>query len=148
MEKNDAMRTLAEHATADHVQLSNALQELGARLSRRDLSPGEVVERLENLRRELLDHYRHEEASGFFREVVEVAPRLKSRADALMQEHVQLRQQMDNLIALARTKTADDPWWQSVTEALAAFETVFAEHERREDAVLQEAYIRDIGTDD
>jgi hypothetical protein len=142
------MLRLQRDASEEHGHLRKLLQQASDYLSRRQASRAQLTETLVELRRELLDHFQHEESGGYFREVVSIAPRLKGRADALLAQHLDLKARLDRLQSLAQQDEQNESWWQEIIAEFGGFFREFDEHERGETALLQEAYTRDIGTDD
>ena len=137
-----------QDVTDQHVHLRNLLEDISRCLGRRDKSRAEVLECLRRLQEELREHFEHEEAGGYFHEVIEIAPRFKPRLDALLAQHPDLKHRLDQLQRTAEREPVDDDWWHAVTEEFALFYDELDQHERGETEMLQDAYTRDVGTDD
>ena len=131
-----------------HLHLRNLIDNTARRLAQRNMSQGDVLEVFHSLRTELLDHFRHEEECGFFDAVVDIAPRLKTRADALLNQHPDLQLRLEKLRAVAQQGQPCDAWWRGIADEYASFYEAFDLHERGETALLQEAYTRDVGDKD
>jgi len=93
-------------------------------------------------------HFDQEETSGFFKEIVERAPRLSDRADALIQEHAELRETIRQLVEQARKNRKSSNWWDETEDAFHDFSKRLMRHESEENSLLQEAYGVDIGSQD
>jgi iron-sulfur cluster repair protein YtfE (RIC family) len=146
--KKDEMWRLQRDASEEHGHLRKLCQQASDYLSRRQATRVKLTETLVQLRHELLDHFQQEELGGYFREVINIAPRLKGRADALRAQHLDLKARLDRLQSLAQQDEQTESWWQEMIAEFGGFLREFDEHERGETALLQEAYTRDIGTDD
>jgi hypothetical protein len=131
-----------------HLRLQNLFEEISRRLSPREWTPAEVLETFNRLRDELLEHFRHEELGGYFGDAVELAPRLKARADVLLQQHPDLANHLDRLRMLAERGRSTEIWWHAVTEEYASFYDAFDRHERSETELLQEVYTQDVRNED
>ena len=132
----------------EHEQLEVALGELQERLAqRRDASA--AIATLNRLGEYVRLHFAHEEQNdGFFDSVVDQAPRLQSRAAALIDEHAVLDKALTEIQQLAANAAADEDWWRELNLRFAAFWDLFCHHERAEIDLVQEAFHDDIGTAD
>ena len=153
MSKDPTYETHSGHphqqAIEEHLHLHQLFEDLANSLTASQRTTQVAfVGGLSQLKSELLAHFDHEEMSGYFTDAIEVAPRLKSRADKLLEEHPQLAKTLDRLLGIAESGDPTDSWWKSMTEAFAQFHEEFDEHERGETELIQEAYNRDVGTDD
>jgi hypothetical protein len=132
----------------EHVELNKALALVNAALSAPDRRKAVVVDLIDRLVEDVEIHFRHEEEGGYFRAVVARAPRLSEQADELQRQHAVLAEQGEKLRLLARSGMETESWWKLVEQQLADFRAQFADHERRENSLLQEAYDLDIGPAD
>lgn len=96
----------------------------------------------------LREHFRHEDEGGFFAEITEVAPRLSSRAEAVSHEHAGLLTIMEAFDAKVRDTQDSSAWWNETSQEFHRLIKELMHHERREQELLQEAYLDDIGTGD
>ena len=132
----------------EHSHLRHLLEELQNTFIERQVDNDVVVAMLDEAIRHLQEHFQHEEQGGYFRGVVEAAPRFSDRVADLKCQHPQfldcLRKVRDGIVAAPLS----DESWDKYCAELQRFMAVFLEHERSENELIQEAYTRDIGTDD
>jgi len=94
-------------------------------------------------------HFVHEEeAEGFFDNVIDQAPRLKTRADALIEEHAVMSRELARLQRHAKEGVVSDEWWSQLNEEFESFWQLFCRHERAENDLVQEAFHDDLGSAD
>jgi hypothetical protein len=55
---------------------------------------------------------------------------------------------LERLLSTATTGTPSASWWQAIAGEYDVFSRTFEAHEQAENSLIQEAYTRDIGTDD
>ena len=100
----------------------------------------------ESLRDHLRTHFRQEETGGFLEESIARMPRLSAAARDVMGEHPALLAELDAL--LAGLETADRAGsWDRIAAAAERFCQHLLEHERHENAVVQQGYNEDLGLD-
>jgi hypothetical protein len=94
-------------------------------------------------------HFVHEEEEeGFFESVIDQAPRLKTRADALIEEHTSMSNELAKLRQQAEEDAGSADWWSTLSEQFETFWRLFCRHERAENDLMQEAFHDDIGAED
>ena len=101
---------------------------------------------LVSLRDHLQSHFVQEEAGGFLEESITRVPRLAAAAQRVMAEHPALLGELDGLIetlGAADSAAARD----RVAVACERFMHHMHEHERSENAIVQEGYNEDLGLD-
>ena len=133
---------------AQFLQQHRALKEVLARiecvLAEQSASIGEAADLLGRLGDQLVTHFAMEEADGYFAEALMHAPQLVARANDLLAQHPKMTH-------LARDLAGAEPgeaWWQETRERFQAFLRELTRHERGEDQLLQEAYVRDLAAHD
>lgn len=98
------------------------------------------------LRDHLRCHFAQEEAGGFLEESITRVPRLAAAAQRVMAEHPVLLGELDGLI-----ETLGAPDSAAARDRIAAgcerFLQHMHEHERSENAIVQEGYNEDLGLD-
>lgn len=98
------------------------------------------------LRDHLRCHFAQEEQGGFLEESITRMPRLSAAARRVMAEHPALLAELDGLI-----ETLDAPDSAGLRDRVAAacdrFMHHMLEHERSENAIVQEGYNEDLGLD-
>ncbi len=101
----------------------------------------------DDLQRRLSEHFRHEEAEGYFDDEVQQAPQLRARAQQLLDQHPQLALKFGS-ICHAMTLDEERSWRGSVQVSYAEFLAAFRLHEAAENELLQDAYNHDSGAVD
>ncbi len=135
------------HILAQHRELHCQLQAVKACLA--DAGPwdaGRTAAALASLREHLQSHFAQEEAGGFLEESIARVPRLAAAARRVMADHAALLEELDGLIetlaapdsAAARDRVAD---------GCERFMQHMLDHERSENAIVQEGYNEDLGLD-
>lgn len=109
---------------------------------------GELGTRLLSLKRVLSRHFCEEEAGGFLKEPLEIAPRFQREAEVLLKQHGDLTQRIDHLSS--QLQCSENPFasWQEAVEIFDALIADIEEHERHETAIFQSAFEDDLGAGD
>ncbi|HRX78197.1 MAG: hemerythrin domain-containing protein [Planctomycetaceae bacterium] len=132
----------------EHEALHFSLRDLRWLLEDRQ-SPEAVSQGLFEFSEHVKTHFVHEEETeGFFDSVVDQAPHLKSRADALVEEHAAMLQQLAQLARFAQQGDGSNDWWSRMNDEFERFWQTFCRHERSENDLVQEAFHHDIGSKD
>jgi hypothetical protein len=105
---------------------------------------GECCGALTALKDHLTHHFAQEEAGGYLEEALTLAPRLGATADRLLAQHPVLLARCAELVELARRSGADKTAQRRLHEKFPAMRKLLLEHERGENAVMQEAYHVDL----
>ena len=105
-----------------------------------------TLDLLRRLRGVLETHFRHEEAGGLREVILETAPRLAGRADALLEEHREFLAEVGDLIEQCRS-TLEGPVVE-IRENVQVLSDRLAGHDTAENELLSEAVLDDIGTGD
>jgi iron-sulfur cluster repair protein YtfE (RIC family) len=134
------------HILAQHRELHAQLVAMRACLA----DPGRCVaatrQTLEHLRDHLRAHFCQEETGGFLEESIARMPRLSTAARTVMADHPALLAELDDLIATL--EQADSvASWDRIAAAAERFTQHLLDHERNENAVVQEGYNEDLGLD-
>jgi hypothetical protein len=137
-----------EEILGEHAQLQQMLSSVRETILDRASSRQVVREMLDELAQVLLDHFRHEEAGGYFSAALAIAPRLTERATELVRQHPVLMAQLAALQAHAASRQPTEPWWQQLQLGFAAFFDEFGRHEAGENMLLQDAFHDDLGAED
>jgi len=132
----------------EHHHLRARLEEAQQVVAARQAGRQTVVEVIDALEREVLEHFQHEERGGYFSDAIAAAPRLSAKAKKLFQEHAVLATQLDELRRSLAAREPDAAWWDDIANRFARFADLFRRHEFAENALLQDAYIEDIGSSD
>jgi iron-sulfur cluster repair protein YtfE (RIC family) len=134
------------HILAQHRELHAQLVAVRACLADSGRCVATLRTACESLRDHLRTHFRQEETGGFLEESIARMPRLSAAAREVMGEHPALLAELDDLIAgLARADSAGS--WDRIAAAAERFCQHLLEHERNENAVVQQGYNEDLGLD-
>lgn len=125
------------------------LEALYGRIRARLADKGECLKTVQALFDELVSrvrtHFATEEYGGYFREIVELAPRLSSRADRLEREHGELLAIAEQLAKDIRHACESRIWRFAIRVDFERFLHRCQEHEAAENTLVQDAYLQDIG---
>jgi hypothetical protein len=135
-----ATAVLGEHATL-HATL-DLLRGLSSRLL--EASPASDADArtlLEGFSMNVHAHFAAEENDGYFGTLVEDCPELGERVASLEAEHGAMRAELARLLELSLDARSE----RELGQGLAALLDRFLSHERSENAILQEFFLRDDG---
>jgi len=93
----------------------------------------------------LEEHFAREEEGGYLRDFVGDSATLSRKADALLAEHRDIR---DRLGALPELLEAGEKSLERVRDSLCELISVARWHENKENDLVQEAALRDLGAQD
>ena len=137
-----------ESIEQEHEALREKLRYIHEVLAAHD-TPGEkLAGLLRNLHDALEVHFANEEFHGFFGEITAHAPHLKCSADKLCAEHQGMLHRASELARFAAAGTGSEAWWRELKSGFQVFSKQLMHHESHENALLQQAYQEDIGTND
>jgi hemerythrin len=137
-----------EHMS-QHRELRALLARIDNAFQKSSPSVDEIGELLGQLGDRLVKHFTCEEEGGYFSEALLHAPQLLSKANALLAQHPKMCTEAQNLVVNLQQGKATDADWCTHTAALfRTFRDELLRHEKQENALLQEAYQRDIGITD
>jgi len=137
--------SVAEALEKAHVVLLADLRELekAVRPAGEDLA--RLRTRLGAVRAHITEHFRFEEQNGYMDVISKREPRLGRTIHQLFEEHGQLRQALDALVAKAGAATAaGDTLRGEVREWIEHVR----QHEAHENDLVQDAFCLDIGAED
>ncbi len=132
----------------EHRQLASLLEQIESALTERSGPISDVVDLIGQLGHQLTKHFQSEEAGGYFEEALDEAPQLFERANALMLQHPKMTKSARKLAEAADPDVDPDLWWEQTAQHFEALRVELKKHEREEDRLIQEAYTRDIGSND
>ena len=99
-----------------------------------------VCEQVRNLESVVERRFDAEERSDRYEEVLGESPWLTGAAQALLQQHVELRSVLRYLNRIANSSSTDDAWRQRLRDAVSDFAEQYVVHEISEENLLQDAY--------
>lgn len=138
----------------DERQVAEILSVVASMLEEPRLQPEDSSELLAVMRRfYTLVKFRFglEEAIGYMEDVIEVSPWLCRDAEALLDEHQPLLEELQEIVELAHLELregANELKLKQVRDRFAAFRTRFSEHESRESDLIIDSLYFDIGGGD
>jgi iron-sulfur cluster repair protein YtfE (RIC family) len=135
---------------AQHQELKALLARIDEALAAREATIPQVGELLAELGDRLVKHFATEEDGGYFAEALAHAPQLVSKANRLLAQHPMMQSRAEQIVAETESLPPGgaDAWWEETSRRFRAFRDELLRHETRENALLQEAYSRDIGSHD
>jgi hypothetical protein len=137
---------IADDVFRAHVALLGDLQDLEDAVSptsRADV--GVVAAALAAAREHVKAHFRFEEEDGYMEALRRREPHLERAIHQLAEEHHELAGSLDALVAEARAAPRLD---DGLRERIRAWTTSLRQHEARENALVQDAFNRDVGPED
>jgi DnaK suppressor protein len=100
-------------------------------------------------RRDLEAHFRLEEDSDYFEDLISAAPRLSQRVSKLGDQHRELLERLGELIVAARSANETErSEWESLASKFEQIAEILAHHERLESELACNAYLDDAGGGD
>jgi iron-sulfur cluster repair protein YtfE (RIC family) len=148
MNKPQTKHELSEELLQDHEHLGELLGRIHRILGDRQETVVGVAEVLASFGEHVERHFAEEETAGFFDDVVDRAPWLSNRIDALRTEHQQFLNAVGRLNEVAVDGDGSADWFQRLEVAFHEFSSELMHHESAENAILLEAYTNDIGAAD
>lgn len=107
-----------------------------------------VKELMDELVLLLREHFAHEEEGGYFDELVDLQPAVSARVEQLRQEHRQLLAAVQNMNRQLRHADSTPLWFAMIGAEFADFVQRCEAHQREENNMIQEGYLRDVGEGD
>ncbi|MBC8351687.1 MAG: hemerythrin domain-containing protein [Planctomycetes bacterium] len=146
--KSDRVQSDKESIVHEHAQLRHIFDSVRETLLARQATPQVIAALTVELSSHVKQHFDHEEQGGYFEEAIELAPRFSDRAKLLLQQHLELAAQLDELQQHADSSSEIGPWWAQLTQLFDEFMHRFLAHEEAENALLLQVYNEDIGAED
>lgn len=129
----------------DHIELTaefDLLRALATHLMEgRTIAMIDTASLLEAFSEAARAHFAAEESDGYFSTLVDDCPEFTERIDRLKGEHAEMIRTMERLVELVNARTAN----RELGSELRQFVDRFQMHERAENTILQEFFLRDHG---
>lgn len=148
MPGNDWSIKLLEVVKSEHEELADLLAETRDALSADDRNRHQIEDLVARLSGEVESHFGHEERGGYFQEALARAPRYTAQAEALLNQHEALLEDVEKLRLLLRSGVESAAWWTRIESDFHKFATELLDHEHAENKLLQEAFTDDLGVGD
>lgn len=132
--------TFGDALLRSHRELLRGLDSLRA-VASPDTTPADLATCLDRLRTSLEGHFRFEENNGYLASILQRRPYLEGSVDYLTGEHGELLLALDSLRLQARATQAVTP---ELRAAITRWLGQVRRHERREDALVQDAFNVDL----
>ena len=147
-----AERTPLETVRSQHFALRQQIRALEEVFAEPDGAAEEYARKtqalLEGFDSALRDHFAVEEEGGYLADILKVAPRLSRRAAHLEQNHKEFSERLESLLALARYAVEAPDDWERVRTGLEGFLQALRAHEDKENELVHEAFLDDLGSGD
>ena len=145
----DPLERFRRHQQGLESALESTLELVNSLLERRpDKRRGvhtAAVAKIEDLQRELLQHFALEEMGGYLSEVLAIAPQHSRRAETLAGSHGLLRDQLGRLLTRARRADPDSTNWEVLRADLHCFSAEILIHEEAEARLVSDVFLQDLG---
>lgn len=132
----------------EHAHLRRMLDELHQLFSGPAAAESTVAQRVASLQSVIDEHFRTEELSGCFGEMVSQAPRFASKVEQLIVEHTELSAKVEQLAKMADEYDGSETQWKELAQAFQAFRERLLQHENVENELLQSVFTEDLGSKD
>jgi len=138
-----AAQVVFEKMSRQHDALKGTWSAVRESLLRARIDQEAIQRQLQELKRQLDEHFQFEEAHGYFDEVLAEAPHLKREADRLRVQHGELLKAVASLKADAGRLDAEPDQLAAVRGLFEGISKTFLDHEAAEGRMLEDAYCRD-----
>lgn len=132
----------------EHQELLSLVKSISRRLAGQPWQDPMVPSLLDSLREHLESHFEYEESDDGFDHLVQKAPWVEPRVDALIAEHRKMLARACDLSAEARSSDRTAGRWERLKESFDTLEDELCVHEAKEHDLLQEVYTQDVGDKD
>ncbi|MFQ5731124.1 MAG: hemerythrin domain-containing protein [Planctomycetaceae bacterium] len=132
----------------EHHELQRLYAKIRATLDVRGGRVESVRDLFVVLTRRVREHFENEEKGGYFREILELAPRFSNEADRLQREHAELLDVAEQLAENIHHAQDSEIWRKAIQSDFEAFLCRCERHEAAETRLVQDAYLQDIGAMD
>ena len=148
MSTRDPIDEAYEEMLREHTKLHSLLENLARTLSERSSAMTDVSSGLTELQALIGDHFRTEEDSGCFSNMISHAPRVSERVEVLIAEHGSMYIEIRELVARASDCQGSHDDWDEIGVRFRKFRGRLMKHESVENELLQEVFTEDIGSKD
>lgn len=132
----------------DHLALQQRIRIVRQKLHAQVVEPRTLWSELRALELELAEHFRHEEAEGFFDSLLDSAPHFAEAIAALKRQHERF---LANIVAMkdrCNSTPFDREQQVELSRLYSSFLAEFDGHEHAELKLVQETVNRDLGSAD
>ena len=149
MQNDTECRSTAQHIIAEHRRLHRLMTRAHAAITEyngpdQDATRADVVSVLQQVRQELARHFAQEEADGFLKKAASCSPELWKEARRIEDEHPQLLESANALIAQAMDSDQSVQKRVALELAFDALRHHLESHELAENALLRQSIGMDL----
>ena len=148
MTDTNSTNSAYEEMLREHAKMRNLMDELKQLLFDRSVAISEIASRLVLLQAMVEVHFRTEEDSSCFPDLISHAPRVSDKVAVLIAEHGEMTVDISELVARTSSCQGTEEDWDMVNSGFAEFEEKLMQHETVENELLQEVFTEDIGSKD
>jgi hemerythrin HHE cation binding domain-containing protein len=134
-----------EIVAGEHHRLENLLARLRETLRTQQSNTAEIAGSLGELESLLVAHFENEEDGGYFDHIIAAKPNLKSRVDALIEQHVRMLGAVRHMQSRVRRCLATTFPSHGISGDFERLLRDFVAHESEENNLVQDAHLQDIG---
>jgi hypothetical protein len=151
MSNDKHVQPIGGHIQRQHHELQKLVRTIGRLLSHHPEETtlgsfmGRARELMEELRRNLADHFAQEEEGGYMEEAVGRVPRLGPCVAMLEKQQPELLTDIDRTIAIAGAQPTTHEQWKQIGADFGRFARALLKHEDIENRILQEGFNDDLG---
>ncbi len=131
-----------------HIQIGALVDALNSRFDAEKEASRNLVSLINSLAAHLEMHFELEEENEYFGYVLKQAPHLSERVHQLLGQHEMLKNEVGELVEMARQAFAEDRDATMLALRFRKFRKHLLDHERSEIELMQEAYTQDLGGGD
>ena len=146
--KADRLPVSISDIETEHHELHDLLITLQNRFAADPPDFSMVPSLLESLVLHLETHFEREEKGGWFDDLVEAAPRVAPQTRKLTQDHRELLTIASNLANRSKQPNMHEIEWKLIAEEYEQLYNALEDHEKHERDLLNEVYVRDVGSKD
>lgn len=144
--ENIIQPSVVEALRQAHIALRKDLAGLeNAARSSLSTDSAEMRSRLDRTRTHITEHFRCEEENGYMDAVLQREPNLARTVESLRDEHHQLAQELEGLIARTITRR---PLEEAFGDQVRSWVETVRRHEARENTLVQNAFNVDLNAED
>jgi hypothetical protein len=148
MKNADSINECYETVLRDHAILRGLLDEIKQVLVKRAVDVTEMLGKLQRLNELITEHFKVEESSGCFSDMVSHAPHMSEKVGLLLAEHEQLQAALACQIEYVSGCQGTGEQWQKIGADFEKFHDSLMQHENAENELVQLVFTQDIGDKD
>ena len=128
----------AHRILQEKTEIEALTVQLLSELAKRQCVRQRVIQLLGDLHKRILAHFCDEERGGFVEQQVRDNPELAALCRDLCREHQGMQVELNELLQIAEHRDINNQWWETLENRFHDLSIKLANHEFRENAILQE----------